>query len=663
MTRLVTTVLGACFAFGTQISPSAAQRITPILADALQQGGHVLVLRHTTAERIDEPSPMDLANCASQHRLTDKGRNEARALGEAFRTHKFPVGTVLSSGYCRTMETARLAFGHGESAETLLHPVYAPPPGVPLPPTYLQRTEQLKKLVATLPALGTNTVLVSHGENIRDALGFPLAFGETAIFRPDGQGETGLVGRVLVSGWAVGHSGLAGAQECLKTGCPAGERAVHAINQTPDGIAIQGYDPVAYYTEGRAVKGNTDFEYPWKGARWRFASAANRDRFAAHPEQYAPQHGGYCNMAMTRNQLTASDPNAWAVIDGKLRLFASARGRDNFQRNAAPNVELVARNWQDLRPAGLRGTLWVTNQEIDSVAKIDAATGKVLGIVSVGKRPIGLAAPKGTGKVYVSDETDNMVSVINKATLNVTTRIAVGPKPHHVHRSSDGRRVYVALFGTNKMAVIDTATDALVGEYATGPDAARAHAAWANGHGKTVWVTNSSVNRIAEIDALTGKILRTIEVGKNPSEVLVPRDGKRAYVSVRGANALQVVDLSKNAVIAEASVGTEPDTLSLSPDGRTMFIGLRGKPATAAVVDTASLTVRTVSLPGTTTGHNALSSDGRFAFIAIEGPPEPGVAVVDLQKLSIAAFYRYPGGGKPHGVIFEPADNGDNADR
>lgn len=143
----------------------------------------------------------------------------------------------------------------------------------------------------------------------------------------------------------------ASAQDCLKTGCPPGERAVHATYQTPDGVAIQGHDPVAYHTVGRAAKGSSEFEHNWGGARWQFASAANRDRFAADPERYAPQHGGYCNMAMTRNQLTASDPNAWAIIDSKLRLFASARGRDNFQKNTAANIELVSRNWQNLQPA------------------------------------------------------------------------------------------------------------------------------------------------------------------------------------------------------------------------------------------------------------------------------------------------------------------------
>lgn len=141
------------------------------------------------------------------------------------------------------------------------------------------------------------------------------------------------------------------AQDCVKAGCPVGQPAVHKISQTPDGIAIEGYDTVAYHTEGRPVKGRPDFTYAWGGARWNFASAANRDRFAANPEQYAPQYGGYCNMAMAKNKIKAGDPNAWAIIDGKLRLFASKKGRNNFLKNTAGNIGLAAQNSRRLHPS------------------------------------------------------------------------------------------------------------------------------------------------------------------------------------------------------------------------------------------------------------------------------------------------------------------------
>jgi len=65
------------------------------------------------------------------------------------------------------------------------------------------------------------------------------------------------------------------------------------VNTNWLGIAIKGYDTVAYFTEGRAVKGNKEFEFEWQDAKWRFASAANRDKFAANPQAYAPQYGGF----------------------------------------------------------------------------------------------------------------------------------------------------------------------------------------------------------------------------------------------------------------------------------------------------------------------------------------------------------------------------------
>ena len=69
--------------------------------------------------------------------------------------------------------------------------------------------------------------------------------------------------------------------------------AFDKINKLNNGIAIKGYDPVAYHTEDRAVKGNKNFSYKWNDAEWYFASGENRDLFAANPERYAPQYGGY----------------------------------------------------------------------------------------------------------------------------------------------------------------------------------------------------------------------------------------------------------------------------------------------------------------------------------------------------------------------------------
>lgn len=69
--------------------------------------------------------------------------------------------------------------------------------------------------------------------------------------------------------------------------------AFDKINKSNNGIAIKGYDSVAYHTEGRAIKGNKNFSYKWNDAEWYFATAENRDLFAANPERYAPQYGGF----------------------------------------------------------------------------------------------------------------------------------------------------------------------------------------------------------------------------------------------------------------------------------------------------------------------------------------------------------------------------------
>jgi len=86
------------------------------------------------------------------------------------------------------------------------------------------------------------------------------------------------------------------------------------------GVAIEGYDPVAYFTDGRPVEGKKQFSHEWNGATWRFASAEHRDLFAAEPERYAPQYGGWCAYAVANNSTAGIDPEAWTIHDDKLYL-------------------------------------------------------------------------------------------------------------------------------------------------------------------------------------------------------------------------------------------------------------------------------------------------------------------------------------------------------
>src|ERR1044071_8897389 len=93
------------------------------------------------------------------------------------------------------------------------------------------------------------------------------------------------------------------------------------VNTLFGGVAIEGYDTVAYFTDGKAMKGSEEFAYDWLGTPWQFASAKHRDMFAADPEKYAPQFGGYCTLGIGVDGHAAEniDPEtAWRIIDGKL---------------------------------------------------------------------------------------------------------------------------------------------------------------------------------------------------------------------------------------------------------------------------------------------------------------------------------------------------------
>jgi YHS domain-containing protein len=110
-------------------------------------------------------------------------------------------------------------------------------------------------------------------------------------------------------------------------------------------LALSGYDAVAYFTESKAVPGKAEFEHAWNGARWRFASAANRDRFAAAPETYAPQFGGYCAWAVSRGYTASGDPNAWSVVGGKLYLNYSMKVRAQWEQDVPGNIAKGVANW------------------------------------------------------------------------------------------------------------------------------------------------------------------------------------------------------------------------------------------------------------------------------------------------------------------------------
>jgi YHS domain-containing protein len=111
------------------------------------------------------------------------------------------------------------------------------------------------------------------------------------------------------------------------------------------GAAIRGYDPVAYFTEGKPVEGSRKFSHEWKGATWRFASAANRDAFAAAPEKYAPQFGGYCAYGVANGYTVSTVPEAWTIVEGKLYLNYSLGVRADWLKDVPGYIGKANANW------------------------------------------------------------------------------------------------------------------------------------------------------------------------------------------------------------------------------------------------------------------------------------------------------------------------------
>ena len=129
----------------------------------------------------------------------------------------------------------------------------------------------------------------------------------------------------------------------LAAGCATAPRPL-AAETVP--LAIKGYDPVAYFTDGKPVRGLPDFEYLWDDRRYQFVSATHRDLFKANPLRYAPQFANFCAMALSQGELVIADPENWLIGDGKLYVFGKPApdGPALFQKDLAGNIAKANQN-------------------------------------------------------------------------------------------------------------------------------------------------------------------------------------------------------------------------------------------------------------------------------------------------------------------------------
>lgn len=189
----VTAVQASAPAVVENITHEAWQALLP----ELQKGGYVFFFRHA-ATRLDQEDsqPVVRGDCHSQRNLSDEGRRFATLVGQVFRRDQIPVGRVLSSPFCRCLDTARLAFAIPEVSDDLFFAIG------------LGRSERqakgaaLRRLLMERPKAGSNVVIVAHTANLEEAMGlWPKPEGAGYLFRPDGQGGVAVLGRLAPELW------------------------------------------------------------------------------------------------------------------------------------------------------------------------------------------------------------------------------------------------------------------------------------------------------------------------------------------------------------------------------------------------------------------------------------------------------------------------------
>lgn len=131
----------------------------------------------------------------------------------------------------------------------------------------------------------------------------------------------------------------------LLAGSPAGAADSPSVDVNAAGLALDGYDPVAYFTDGEALKGDAAVATQWNGATWRFASTAHRDLFVADPKAYAPQFGGYCAFAVAHGHTAEGNPEYWAIVEGKLYLNLGPGAQKRWCQDVPGNITRATNNW------------------------------------------------------------------------------------------------------------------------------------------------------------------------------------------------------------------------------------------------------------------------------------------------------------------------------
>ncbi|MBV8967772.1 MAG: YHS domain-containing protein [Verrucomicrobia bacterium] len=148
--------------------------------------------------------------------------------------------------------------------------------------------------------------------------------------------------------FAIASGDMLLARAAVNSNQPAGKAP--KVNVDQNGVILKGYDPVAYFKQKRAVKGDPKYSSTYGGATYYFASASDKTDFDKSPAKYAPQYGGYCANSMTKRKLRDIDPNVFYINKGKLYVCSNSKAGQAFNSNLDANIKKADANWQFYQP-------------------------------------------------------------------------------------------------------------------------------------------------------------------------------------------------------------------------------------------------------------------------------------------------------------------------
>jgi virginiamycin B lyase len=476
------------------------QASKPSLADELRRGGLVLVLRHAATDfSHPDQDPVDLADCATQRNLSGQGRADARAIGRGVRRLKLRVGKVLTSAFCRTRETARLAFGRATVSPALLNTIAAVHDA-----RWRSQIRAARRLLGTVPPRPKLTVLVTHGVVVGDATGLSLEEGETLVFRPLGNSRFLLLGRIPAQAWeTLRTTAIARAARVQEYPVPAGS-GPHDVAPAADGTV--------WYTAQHS------------GKLGRLEPASGKTTEVELGEGSAP-HG----------VIVGPDGAPW-VTDGGLNAIVRVDPKTlEVKAYALP----ASAGWANLNTATFnrRGILWFTGQS-GVYGRLDPRTGALRVFRAPGGTgPYGIATTPG-GQVWYASLAGSYIARIDPATGKATVRRppTAGGGARRIWPDSRGR-LWATEWNAGKVARYDPATRRWR-EWRL-PGAAQPYAVYVD-RSDRVWLTDFGAGAIVRFVPPTGRFTTfRLRAGANVRQLL----GRRGEVwgAESGADRLVVV--------------------------------------------------------------------------------------------------------------------------